>query len=267
MRKPVILLLACLLGGATASASENRTTWNGIVIDAFGGGPILAETGIVTLALPERAEDAALVPMTVGLALPPGDIRAVRKVTLVIDENPAPIAAVFEFASGRVFDRIEGRYRVDGYTHVHAVAELDDGSRHMAEAFIKASGGCSAPATRDLEASARELGRILVRRFDASAEASGPVEAQVGVRHPNWSGLQIDHDTRGYLPARFVHTIGIAEGGKPLVTITTGISVGEDPTFRMTWRGGGAGPLAVRAEDTDGAVFERTVPFEPVGVR
>jgi sulfur-oxidizing protein SoxY len=52
--------------------------------------------GLITLEAPYRAEDAALVPMTLRFALPPGDARQVKRVTLVIDQNPAPMAASFE---------------------------------------------------------------------------------------------------------------------------------------------------------------------------
>ena len=45
-------------------------------------------SGIVSIEAPERAEDAAIVPMSIGLDLPEGDARRVERVTLVVDENP-----------------------------------------------------------------------------------------------------------------------------------------------------------------------------------
>ena len=40
------------------------------------------------------------------------------------------------------------RVRVDSYTNVHAVAELSDGQLYAAQRFVKAAGGCSAPAAK-----------------------------------------------------------------------------------------------------------------------
>ncbi len=49
---------------------------------------------------PPRAEDAALVPVSVSAKLPPDDKRRTVKLTLVIDEIPVPLAAAFTSAKG-----------------------------------------------------------------------------------------------------------------------------------------------------------------------
>ena len=47
------------------------------------------------------------------------------------------------------------RIRVDGYTNVHAVATLADGSMVANAAYVKGAGGCSAPVgVSDAEAMA-----------------------------------------------------------------------------------------------------------------
>src|SRR5262249_56203877 len=89
------------------------------------------------------AEDAAIVPVTLRLSVPEGDSRSVKAVTLVIDQNPAPVAAKFDLGVGVTM--ISTRVRVDSYTNVHAVAELSDGTLHVTKTFVKASGACSPP--------------------------------------------------------------------------------------------------------------------------
>ena len=42
--------------------------------------------------------------------------------------------------------------KVESYTNVHAVAELDDGKLYAVKTFVKASGGCSAPALKNPDA-------------------------------------------------------------------------------------------------------------------
>mgnify|MGYP002150436774 CR=1 FL=1 len=49
---------------------------------------------------------------------------------------------------------IETRVRVDAYSHVRAIAEASDGQLYAVTRFVKASGGCSAPAGSDAQAAA-----------------------------------------------------------------------------------------------------------------
>ena len=91
--------------------------------------------------MPIHAEDAAIVPVTLRTKLSPGDSRRVRTVTLVIDQNPAPMAAKFELGPDANVTEISTRVRVNNYTDVHAVAELSDGKLYVTKTYVKASGG------------------------------------------------------------------------------------------------------------------------------
>lgn len=46
---------------------------------------------------------------------------------------------------------------------MHAAVEISDGVLHMTKAFVKASGGCSAPAPEDADADQAGIGRMLVK--------------------------------------------------------------------------------------------------------
>ena len=50
---------------------------------------------MLAIDAPYRAEDAALVPIGIRSLLADDDARGIRGITLVIDENPSPLAAVF----------------------------------------------------------------------------------------------------------------------------------------------------------------------------
>jgi sulfur-oxidizing protein SoxY len=237
------------------SAEPVETTWRSIAPDIFPDKVVGAADGLVALTAPTRAEDAALVPLTVSLTLPPGDTRSFKAVTVVIDENPAPMAGRFSFGAGQKDFALSLRARVNSYSYVRAVAETDDGALHMARAFVKAAGGCSAPATKDTADSIAHLGDIRFRSFGET----GRNEAQVQIRHPNFSGLQMDEATRGYTPAWFVREVQITQGGHLLLGMEGGISISEDPTFRFTYHPS-TEPVTVRGEDTEGKVFTRTFP-------
>lgn len=259
MRMAVRMAGAALAFGGAAQAAEPATSqaWADVVSDVFGDRP-MAMSGVVEIDAPYRAEDAALVPIEVRLTLPEDDPRHVERVTVVIDENPAPIAAAFALGEEAGVTRIEARYRVESYTHVHAVAELSDGSLHLAEDYVKASGGCAAPMGKDPEDALASLGRMKLRQAPAG---DGAAEARLMIRHPNNSGLQMDQLTRYYIPAHFIHTLEVRQGETPLFVMEGGISLAEDPNFRFDFAPTGE-PLRVRAEDTEGGVFEGEWPAQ-----
>ena len=97
----------------------------------------------------------------------PGRIRAV---TLVVDKNPAPVAAVFRLGDGIADPTIGTRVRVNEYTNIHAVAETEDGSLFMAAVFVKAAGGCSAPASKTPDQAEAHLGEMRTKNLDAAPD-------------------------------------------------------------------------------------------------
>src|SRR5262249_47722369 len=108
-----------------AFAAEQADPWPELARDIFNGRDLADGAGLISIEMPYRAEDAAIVPVTLRATLPLGDARAVKAITLVIDQNPAPVAATFQMGAGVTM--ILTRVRVDSYTNVHAVAELSDG--------------------------------------------------------------------------------------------------------------------------------------------
>ena len=246
---------------ALAAAPEPTDPWPDLVRDVFDGRPMADGTGLIAIEMPTRAEDAAIVPVTLRLNLPPGDARSVKAVTLVIDQNPAPVAARFDIDP--TVTMISTRVRVDSYTNVHAVAELSDGTLHVTKTFVKASGGCSAPAAKNADEAQRSLGRMRLRQFSAERDAaSGLREAQIMVRHPNNSGLQMDQVTRLYTPAFFVRDIRVWQGDQLVLRMDGGISMSEDPNIRFSYRPNGAATLRAEAIDTDGHRFTGEWPVE-----
>src|SRR5437763_11458609 len=136
--------------------------------------------------------------MTLGFARPSSDVRQVKKITLVIDQNPAPMAASFEIGPNSGMTSIATRLRVNDYTNVHEVAELSDGRLYVVQKYVKAAGGCSAPAGKNMDEANAHLGETRLREIAAKPEAaSTPAlrEAQLRIRHPKNSGLQRDQES------------------------------------------------------------------------
>jgi sulfur-oxidizing protein SoxY len=263
---PVLALITVvsLPMGAQANSSLPET-WPTIRSDLFAARPILEGNSVIELEAPVRAEDAALVPITVRMAA--AHAGTIKSLTLVIDHNPAPIAATFTFgaAAGPAgVDRvISTRLRFDNYSSLRAVVEMTDGSLHMATRFVKAAGGCSAPALKDADEAMANLGRMQVKTIGsalspAANTSSAPLrEAQVMVRHPNYSGMQMNQETGYYIPAKYVTQMTVMRGTDQVFALEAGISLSADPNIRFTYAAaeGADGVISVVTQDSDGRTF------------
>jgi sulfur-oxidizing protein SoxY len=264
----VALLVAMHFGVAPAATAESYDPWPGLAQDIFNNRAMNDGAGLIAIEMPVRAEDAAIVPVTLRATLPPGDTRRVVAITLVIDQNPAPMAARFEFGPDASVSEISTRVRVNNYTDVHAVAELSDGQLYMTKTYVKASGGCSAPAAKNAEEANGRLGQMRFRQFAKAAEGpvSGAREAQIMVGHPNNSGLQMDQVTQLYIPAFFVNELRVWQDDSLVLAMEGGISISEDPNIRFTYVPNGAKRFRVEAKDTEGHVFQNEWKVEGSGI-
>jgi sulfur-oxidizing protein SoxY len=262
------LLVAVHFGMAPAAAAESYDPWPGLAQDIFNNRAMNDGAGVIAIEMPVRAEDAAIVPVTLRATLPPGDTRRVVAITLVIDQNPAPMAARFELGPDASVSEISTRVRVNNYTDIHAVAELSDGQLYMTKTYVKASGGCSAPAAKNAEEAKGRLGQMRFRQFAKSGEGpvSGAREAQIMIGHPNNSGLQMDQVTQLYIPAFFVNELRVWQDDNLVLAMEGGISISEDPNIRFTYVPNGAKRLRVEAKDTEGHVFQNEWKVEGSGM-
>jgi sulfur-oxidizing protein SoxY len=260
----VIGLAAAIAFGAVRSlgAAEVDDPWPDLARDTFKSRPLADGTGLIAIDMPARAEDAAIVPVTLRTTLPLGDARVLKAFTLVIDENPAPVAATFKVGSSVTM--ISTRVRVNAYTNVHAVAELSDGQLYVVQTYVKASGGCSAPTAKNPDEAKANLGAMRFRQFGQARAGpnSGPREAQIMVRHPNNSGLQRDQLSLLYIPLFIVRELRIWQGDQLVLDMDGGISVSEDPNIRFSYLPNGAGTFRAEAVDTEGYVFKGEWPIE-----
>ena len=247
------LALLSASSGLFAATPETEDTWASLANDIFAGRPLADGTGLVSIDMPTRAEDAAIVPVTMRVTLPPGDSRRLKALTLVIDNNPVPVAATFTFSDSAGVSVISTRVRINSYTNVHVVAELSDSKLYLAETYVKASGGCSAPTAKNADESIATLGQMRFRLFGKPSSAQR--EVQVMIRHPNNSGLQRDQVSLLYIPANFVDEMHVWQGHALLFSMKSGISISEDPNFRFSYVPNGATSFKVEARDTQGKVF------------
>ncbi len=251
-------------------AAPQQDLWPGLADTLFPNRAMAQDGMMIKLGTPLSAEDAALVPITLHMDSAKDDMAAddphrIKKVTVVIDNNPAPVAAVIEFGPKAGVTTIETRVRVNQNTKIHAVAETADGKLYVSESYVAAAGGCSAPSATNLDPDDPQIGTIKVRQLAPEYASDDPrrKEAVVMIKHPNNSGMQMDQTTHIYIPARYVDSLKITQGDDLLFTVAGGISISEDPNFRFDYLGNGTNVLHVEASDTTGKKFSKDWPLNP----
>ncbi|HLZ67914.1 MAG TPA: quinoprotein dehydrogenase-associated SoxYZ-like carrier [Aliidongia sp.] len=239
---------------AEESDAERQARWQDLRHAVFGDRRVEEGAGIITLDAPDRALDAALVPVTIDLVGP----AKVKAVYLMIDENPSPLAGTFHFGPAADTRELRTRVRVDAYTLMHAVAETEDGGLFVAEKFVKAAGGCSAPSTKDQKLALERLGQMKLKPVAEASPSPDADRVQLLISHPNFNGMQMDQLTRNYTPARYIQDVRVTRGDALVFELEADISLSEDPAITFGLTGKTPVPLTVEVHDSANATFKQS---------
>lgn len=245
------------------AAAKDESAWNNVLkAQYFAGKSIQDGEAVIELDAPYRAEDPALVPLKIISKIPQTKDKYIKKILLLIDENPVPFVGEFEFTPESGKADLAMRVRVNAYTYVRAIAEMNDGQLYMVKQFVKASGGCSAPIGADLDAAMQRLGKMKFR-LDKGVTLDQPNQAQLLISHPNITGMQMDQVTRHIRPKYYVEKINVFFDDKPILTAKTDIAISADPNFRFYFVPEKAGELKAEIIDTQGDTFSQTYQVKP----
>ena len=187
----IFLVLACfsLLSQAEEFSKDERRIsseeiWNAKIRPAFFQERDILENSAFELKAPERVEDAAVVPVTIKFDA--STDLSVKNIYVFIDKNPSPLAGTFSFPGNAEKADLALRVRVDDFSYIRAVVETNEGKLYMSRSFVKAGGGCSAPANAGNIAL---LGKIKTRLM-GKLKLEQPNLIQLMIKHPNFSGLE-----------------------------------------------------------------------------
>jgi sulfur-oxidizing protein SoxY len=267
MRGALIGLVLALglvpLAAARNAGEDDDLVWRRLHATVFGDAPIERGEGVVELDTPKRAVDATVVPVAIRTRLVQSTERFVDTIWLVVDNNPSPVAAIFHFTpqSGRA--DVETRIRVEQYTHVRAIARTNDGRLFMAANYVKASGGCTAPAGNDPASARATLGRMRMK-VDGTPVPGRPILAQLMISHPNDSGLAMDPIARTYAAPHFVRSVEVSYAGKSVMRADVDFSISENPNFRFYFTPGNGGQLEAKVVDNEDQAFATAISLELV---
>jgi len=260
----LVALSAIALTQSAWAEGEDESVWNGSLKSKFfGEQTILEDKDTLEITAPYRAEDPALVPIQVTSKFPQTPDHFIRNITLIIDNNPTPFSASFDFSPQSGKADIATRLRFNAYTHVRTIALTNDGKLHMAKAFVKASGGCSAPIGTDAEAAKARMGKMKFKLEGEKVVIGQPNPIQLLISHPNITGMQMDQISRIIQPAHYVTEVKVSFDGKPILGVRGDIAISADPNFRFFFTPEHAGELKAEIKDNLGNQFSASQTVSP----
>ena len=238
--------------GGAYTQEDSDNFWRNTKLEYFGERNIIDEQNVIKIQAPSRAENDALVPVSLALSAPSSSEK-IDKVYLIVDVNPIPMAGVFTISPDRSLEEIDTRVRVNGYTYVRAVAETSSGALYQDKQWVKSRGsGCSAPPNIDQEQHQKKLGKMRFRLDDTTDNST---LVQLMISHPNNTGMQKDQLTTMFIPQHFVNEVEVWLGQEMLLHADTTFSISENPSFRFRLEKDELTELTAIAKDTKGNVF------------
>ncbi|MFI3120440.1 MAG: quinoprotein dehydrogenase-associated SoxYZ-like carrier [Methylococcaceae bacterium] len=245
---PALFITALLPMAAIAAEDEN--IWNKVLKAEFFAGQAIAESDqAIELEAPLRAEDPSLVPVKVSSKIKQTPEQYIKKILVLVDNNPYPYVGEFEFSPDSGKADIAMRIRVNSNSWIRAIAQMNDGTLTMTKKFVKASGGCSAPSGANSDEAMARLGKMKFK-LDGEVKAGEPTSVQLMISHPNITGMQMDQVTRFVKKSHFVKQVKVSFNDKPILTAKTDIAISSDPNFRFYFVPEKAGELKAEVSDT-----------------
>ncbi len=167
------MALAAALCTTALPALAAGEAWEAIRTELFGERTLLDGRDVIALDAPYRTYEDARTELAAQIRAPEGTDLA--KVTLVLDENPMPVSAVFEMERPQPGFYFDVTMRINGPTPLHVIAETTDGRAFVAEQFVKTSGqgACAAPPGTDPEAALATLGQMTIDVAEALPGVAG----------------------------------------------------------------------------------------------
>ena len=191
-----------------------------------------ANQDILEIKAPYRAEDGAIVPVSIHTKITQTGDNFIQKLHIFIDKNPIPLVGVFEFTPDAGRADLAMRVRVNEYSYFRVIAEMNNGDLVMAKSFIRTKGGCSAPPGKSVAESKANLGQMKMETV-GELELGKPNLMQLKIRHPNITGMAPDDKTGVYPPPYYVTDMNINYDNKMVMKAKMTFAISQDPSFRF----------------------------------
>lgn len=217
-----------------------------------------ADQNVLEIKAPYTAEDASIVPISLHTKIPQTADYYIKKIHIFVDKNPLPLVGVFELTTQSGKADLAMRIRVDAFSFVRAIAEMNTGELYMAKSFVRAKGACSAPPPASMDESVKLLGTMKMNTI-GDIEFGKPNLMQLKIRHPNITGMApLRIGSRVMPPPHFVKELEVDFNGEIVMKAVLTFGISMDPAFRFYFVPDKAGTMTVKGIDTKNNNFSST---------
>ena len=209
--KSVVLSLIILLFPLSVCSDS----WNEWLKNNLYGSQKIIQTKDIIIDSPYRAIDSGNVPIVITTKS-----KDLIKFTLIIDENPTPCCATFEFVG--LLPYIETNIRVNAYTDLRVISENEFDELRYNKQYIKAAGGCSASPVLTSD---QPFGTINLLQTNGWTK--------IKIWHPNFSGMQFNQLTGSEIPAEYIDNVKMWVDDNLVWEYNGTIGIAQDVFFMM----------------------------------
>jgi len=212
------ILMVCFGLSMWLAASVYASTWDDYLKKEVVGEKEVWYDDSIEIQSPYRAMNPAGVEISIydkGTG-----IVDYTKLTLVIDENPTPCCATFEFYE--IVPHVVTNVRVNTYTDIRVISEGHYNELRYNKSYVKAAGGCSAPPVLTSDQPFGTINLIQTNGW-----------TKIKIWHPNYSGMQFDQLTRTEIPAEYIDNVIMIVDDKIVWEYNGTIGIAQDVFFMM----------------------------------
>lgn len=250
----IVLALSLSLAIAMPAQAEADTKLWPVVKEAFFANRDIQLVDFIKIDAPRRAESGAQVPVTYSLDNAAANGVVIKKIYVIVDANPIPLASTFHLTPMLGDFNLATRIRFETDSFVRLIGETADGKLYMTAREIRAAGGCGGTVDGDDNAIRAAAGKIKLR-VDAPVQFGRAATTIFNIKHTMRTGLQRDLVSQGYVPAFYINKASFTYNGKEVMTVDIGVGTSEDPYFKFNFIPDAAGVLEVKATDNEGKTF------------
>lgn len=209
----------------TCYAELSEQNWP-LIKEAFFSQRPINNTDSIQVTAPLGAENAGQVPMTLKIKNQPQD--AIKKLYILIDANPIPLAATYQFPE--YFNQLElsTRVRLESDSMIRVIAETVKGQLLMAYTPVNAGGGCAGAMAED-EAMVRKSAGKIKFQLNPPYKLHETASATLQIKHPMYTGLQTDAVTKKIKPAFYAKDVDVEFDKTKVMHIEFGVGTAENP--------------------------------------
>jgi len=223
-------------------------------------------TPLIQVIAPLGAENSAQVPVTLKVSNQLQD--PIKSIYLFVDANPVPMVAHYQFPLSFNALELSTRIRMENDSHLRAIAETESGALLMATATVNAGGGCAGTIAED-ESIVRENAGKVKFQINPPYKMHETAAATLQIKHPMYTGLQLDAKTQQLKPALYIEHADIIFEEASIMQIDFNVGTAENPhlTFKFdlpkTHHQTSVNNVHIKLSDNERRVFIHTINLKP----